>query len=167
MIIPVFADAWFCALTATPFGRIFRRFLTRASKKPVTKTYICQCSFRKACSRKKKTTSKASLRRLHGLPSAAASSFKSVCACVQLPKPCSATTMQKLSNPTATCLSSITSGATSAVGRKPLVPSYAPWNSSGRRVTPCTKPQRRPLRRPSVCSTSMRMSAKRTLPCPW
>ena len=51
--------------------------------------------------------------------------------------------------PTATCPCCTTSGAASSAGRNPPARSCAPVSSGGRRVTPSTRPPRRPRPRPS------------------
>ena len=142
---------WSSVRTAMPSGNTSRAFLTVISRRPDTRTSTCRCSFRRASSTKRRTTSKASRPSAPGSPSAAVSSSKSACASVRHPRPCSATTGRTSSNPTATCRNSITSGSASCAGRRPPVRSCVPVNSCGRRAIPCTPRQRKPPKRPSAC----------------
>ena len=53
--------------------------------------------------------------------------------------------------PGAICQSCITSGARLSAGKKRPARSCAPWNSTGKRAIPCTRPQRKQRPKPSKC----------------
>ena len=76
----------------------------------------------------------------------------------------SASITRRSSTLTATCRSSTTSGAPLCAGRKRRVRSCAPPSSCGRKATPCTKPQKRPWKRPCACCTPTRSSTRTCSP---
>ena len=164
-IIPELRAASFCAPTVTRFGKTFRRFLTVCSSATGMRTSPCLCLSPKAFFRKKRIMLRVSPLSAHGLRSAAARSFRSVCASARRRRRCSAIIGATLFIRGVICPCFITSGAPCSAGRKRPVRSCAAVSFSGRRGILSTPPRQKLVRRLCTSSRSMLTSARIIWPC--
>ena len=152
----------YCGPTATPSGRTSSKHLDAKFKADrATRTSPCPCSSPRACSRRRRTTSRALRPRCawvtHGRQRGAGRApvrpphlGDAVLRALRQRRPL-------LARP-AHAVQPVVQRA--CAGKRPPAPSCAPRSSCGRRATPSTPPRRRPRRRPSRCWRSTPTSAR-------